>query len=77
MLGPRLSRWEKVLYVVVLVLVIASRFYLLGDRAVSHDETTHAKFSWNLYAGRGFQHDPMMHGPLLFEATAHSARPAW
>ncbi|MBN1813311.1 MAG: TIGR03663 family protein, partial [Anaerolineae bacterium] len=40
------------------------------DRAVSHDETTHAKYAWNLYSGRGFRHDPLMHGPLLFEVTA-------
>ncbi|MCJ7548618.1 MAG: TIGR03663 family protein, partial [Anaerolineae bacterium] len=47
-----------------------TRFYMLGDRAISHDESIHTKFSWNLYAGQGFQHNPMMHGPLLFELTA-------
>ncbi len=60
----------KIATVVILILAIASRFYMLGARAVSHDETTHAKYSWNLYAGRGFRHDPLMHGPLLFEASA-------
>lgn len=60
----------KIAAIVIFVLAIASRFYALGDRAVSHDEMTHAKFSWNLYSGRGFRHDPLMHGPLLFEATA-------
>jgi uncharacterized protein (TIGR03663 family) len=64
-----LNFW-KIAAIVILVLAIASRFYALGDRAVSHDEMTHAKFSWNLYTGRGFRHDPLMHGPLLFEATA-------
>ena len=64
-----LDLW-KFAWVVLLVLALASRFYALGDRAVSHDETTHAKFSWNLYKGHGFQHDPMMHGTLLFEASA-------
>ena len=43
---------------------------MLGDRAISHDESIHTKFSWNLYNGQGFQHNPMMHGPLLFEVTA-------
>jgi len=56
--------------IVILILAVTSRFYALGDRAVSHDEMTHAKFSWNLYTGQGFRHDPLMHGPLLFEATA-------
>ncbi|HOT90601.1 MAG TPA: TIGR03663 family protein [Anaerolineae bacterium] len=60
----------KIAAIVILLLAILTRFYALGDRAVSHDETTHAKFSWNLYAGRGLRHDPLMHGPLLFEATA-------
>ncbi|HOU14941.1 MAG TPA: TIGR03663 family protein [Anaerolineae bacterium] len=64
-----LNFW-KIAAIVILLLAILTRFYALGDRAVSHDETTHAKFSWNLYAGRGFRHDPLMHGPLLFEATA-------
>ncbi|MBN1878468.1 MAG: TIGR03663 family protein [Anaerolineae bacterium] len=60
----------KIVYIVILVLTVVTRFYGLGTRAVSHDETTHAKFSWNIYTGRGFRHDPMMHGPLLFEASA-------
>ncbi|MBN2005768.1 MAG: TIGR03663 family protein [Anaerolineae bacterium] len=62
--------WWRVAAIVILVLAVASRFYALGDRAVSHDETTHAKYSWNFYAGQGFRHDPLMHGTLLFEATA-------
>ncbi len=65
-----LSRWEKVLYLTILLLALFTRFYGLGDRAISHDESIHTKFSWYLYQGQGFKHSPMMHGPLLFEATA-------
>ena len=65
-----LRRWERVLYLVLLVLALFTRFYALGERAISHDESIHTKFSWNLYSGLGFQHNPMMHGPLLFELTA-------
>ncbi len=65
-----LTRWEKALYLTILVLALFSRFYGLGDRAISHDESIHTKFSWYLYQGQGFKHSPMMHGPLLFEATA-------
>lgn len=72
MTNQPLSRWEKILYITILLLALFSRFYILGERAISHDESIHTKFSWNLYAGRGFQHNPMMHGPLLFEATALS-----
>jgi predicted membrane-bound mannosyltransferase len=49
----------KIAAIVILILAIVSRFYALGDRAVSHDEMTHAKFSWNLYTGQGFRHDPL------------------
>jgi predicted membrane-bound mannosyltransferase/DNA-binding beta-propeller fold protein YncE len=45
---------------------------MLGYRVQSHDESLHCKFSWDLYAGYGFQHNPMMHGPFLFHATAFS-----
>jgi len=64
------NRIWRVLFVVLLVLAVATRLTDLGARTVSHDETTHAKYSWNLYTGRGFRADPLMHGPLLFEVTA-------
>ncbi len=70
MSGKYLKRWEIILYVLILIAAIFSRFYMLGERAISHDESIHTKFSWNLYAGLGFQHNPMMHGPLLFEVNA-------
>jgi len=70
MFGERLRRWETILYILILIAALFSRFYMLGDRAISHDESIHTKFSWNLYKGQGFQHNPMMHGPLLFEVTA-------
>ena len=65
----KLDLW-KVAAIALILLALITRLYALGDRAVSHDETTHAKYSWNLYSGGGFRHDPLMHGPLLFEATA-------
>ncbi|MDF1514417.1 MAG: TIGR03663 family protein, partial [Anaerolineae bacterium] len=64
------KKWEKVIYISILILALFSRFYMLGERAISHDESIHTKFSWNLAVGDGFQHNPMMHGPLLFETTA-------
>ena len=64
--------WEKTLYLIIIVLTLATRMWGLGDRVQSHDESIHTKYSWNLYAGHGFQHNPLMHGPFLFEATAFS-----
>jgi len=40
-----LERWEQILYVVILVAAIVTRFAMLGDRAISHDESIHTKFS--------------------------------
>ena len=61
---------EKLAYLTLIVLGFITRFYDLGARVMSHDESLHTQFSWYLYEGRGFQHTPMMHGPLKFEVTA-------
>src|SRR6266851_4829977 len=46
------------------------RFWDLGAKGFHHDESLHAFYSWRLYDGQGYVHDPMMHGPLLFELNA-------
>lgn len=58
--------WEAVIFFSILLLAFASRFYDLGIRVMSHDETSHVYFSWRLYQGDGYQHDPVTHGPLQF-----------
>jgi uncharacterized protein (TIGR03663 family) len=62
--------WEIALYGLILVLAFITRFYDLGARAISHDESLHALYSYKLYNGEGYRHDPLMHGPFLFEFTA-------
>ena len=42
----------------------------LGNRAMHHDESLHATFAWYLAEGRGYEHNPLMHGPLLFHTLA-------
>ncbi len=64
------SRWERVVLVAILLMAVLTRFFILGDRVMSHDEALHTKFSWYLYSGSGYRHNPMMHGPLLFHMTA-------
>jgi uncharacterized protein (TIGR03663 family) len=64
--------WEAVIFFSILVLAFASRFYDLGLRVMSHDETSHVYFSWRLYQGYGYQHDPVTHGPLQFHLIALS-----
>jgi uncharacterized protein (TIGR03663 family) len=41
-----------------------------GGSAISHDESIHTNSRGISSPGRDFQHNPMMHGPLLFEVTA-------
>jgi len=62
--------WEKAFYLIILMLAVATRFWDLGARALSHDESLHALYSFYLYNGTGYQHNPMMHGPFLFHANA-------
>ena len=62
--------WETGLYALFLIIAVLTRFWDLGSRAMAHDESLHALYSWKLYAGQGYRHNPMMHGPFLFHANA-------
>ncbi|MCL5999829.1 MAG: TIGR03663 family protein [Chloroflexi bacterium] len=64
--------WEKALYLLFIVIAIVTRFWDLGARVMSHDESLHTYFSYNLATGKGFAHTPLMHGPFLFHITALS-----
>jgi predicted membrane-bound mannosyltransferase/DNA-binding beta-propeller fold protein YncE len=61
---------EIVLFAGIILLAIITRFYDLGARVMSHDESLHTYFSWLLYRGQGYQHSPMMHGPFQFHIIA-------
>ena len=65
-------RIDKLLFIIILVLAIFTRFYHLGDRVMSHDENSHVYFSWLLEKGSGYKHDPVTHGPLQFHLIAFS-----
>jgi uncharacterized protein (TIGR03663 family) len=71
---PLLSRidWERVILITLLVLAIVTRLWDLSYRAWNHDEAIHTDWSWNLYTGRGYQHNPIYHPPLLYHLTALS-----
>ena len=62
--------WELAGYGSLLLAAIVMRVWDLGARAMHHDESLHALYSWNLFTGRGYEHNPMMHGPFQFEANA-------
>ena len=61
---------EIALFAGIMLLALVTRFYDLGTRVMSHDESLHTYFSWLLYRGQGYQHTPMMHGPFQFHALA-------
>jgi uncharacterized protein (TIGR03663 family) len=61
---------EGLIFIVIVLLVTISRLANLGERVMSHDESLHVFFSWLFYQGQGYQHNPMMHGPLQFHLIA-------
>lgn len=63
---------EHLIIALILILAVVSRFYILGERVMSHDEVNHVVPSYDLYQGRGYSHDPVTHGPLQFHLLAAS-----
>ncbi|MCW5848676.1 MAG: TIGR03663 family protein [Anaerolineae bacterium] len=64
--------WETALWITFSIIAVVTRLWNLGQRAMSHDESLHTLYAWNLYVGKGYVHDPMMHGPFRFHITALS-----
>ncbi|MGC8873102.1 MAG: flippase activity-associated protein Agl23 [Chloroflexia bacterium] len=63
---------ETLLYLLILLLAIASRFALLDSQAMHHDEGIHALGGWNIYQGTGYVHNAVYHGPFIYHAGALS-----
>ncbi len=61
---------ELAIFVLIVALAAFSRLYDLGARVMSHDENLHVYFSWLFAIGKGYQHTPLMHGPLQFHLLA-------
>ena len=57
--------WELVAYAAIFAAAFVLRFWDLGARALHHDESIHALWSWNLAQG-SYTHNPVFHGPLLY-----------
>ena len=67
----RPDRIEGAVLAIALVALL-TRIIGLDVRALHHDESLHATFSWYLMEGRGYAHDPLTHGPFQFHITALS-----
>ncbi len=63
---------ELIPYLVLAATALGMRLWDLGSRAISHDESLHAFYSWGLSQGNGYAHDPLMHGPFQFFGDALS-----
>jgi uncharacterized protein (TIGR03663 family) len=61
---------ETALWALLVILAFGTRFWDLGARAMHHDETLHAYYSWKYTTGEGYQHLSLTHGPLLFHFVA-------
>ncbi|MGI8691209.1 MAG: flippase activity-associated protein Agl23 [Thermomicrobiales bacterium] len=61
---------EQCAWLALFIGAVLTRFWDLGSRALHHDESLHAWFSYQYAIGKGYQHDPLMHGPFLFHLNA-------
>ena len=62
--------WERTLVIAIMVLAAVSRFWDLGARALHHDESLHAYYSYRLFTGGGYIHDPLLHGTFIYHFNA-------
>ncbi len=69
-LSAKRTSLEVVLFVLILLLAAVSRFYALGERVMSHDESVHVFYAYELSQGKGYFHTPVSHGPLQFHLIA-------
>ncbi len=56
----------------LLLLSVVLHLAVLGQRSFHHDESIHAKLSWDLLHSGTYRYDPTYHGPLLYYLTAVS-----
>jgi uncharacterized protein (TIGR03663 family) len=56
----------------ILITTVLSRFIILGERVMSHDEVNHVVPAHTFYQGGGYRYDPVTHGPLQFHLIALS-----
>ncbi|MGB8214745.1 MAG: flippase activity-associated protein Agl23 [Anaerolineales bacterium] len=61
---------EILIFSIIILLASISRLYNLGMRVFSHDENTHVFYSWLYATGKGYQYNPVSHGPLQFHLLA-------
>ena len=63
---------EILVFALILVLAALTRLTSLEPRVMSHDESLHTYYSYQYEQGRGYEHTPLMHGPLQFHLVGLS-----
>ncbi len=63
----QLRRWP---WMALVVLAVALHLWGLGGRSFHHDESIHARLSWDFLHEGQYRYDPTYHGPLLYMLTA-------
>ena len=58
-------RWEFAAYAAIFGIAFGLRFFDLGTRALHHDASIHAQWSWSLLQG-SYRHSPVFHGPFYY-----------
>lgn len=64
------TKVNRQVIVLILVLAIATRFIFLDARPMDHDESVHAYLSYRLLKYNEYSYDPAFHGPFLYFSTA-------
>ncbi len=62
-------KWVTVIWVIIILFTLFTRFHHLGYKAFHHDESLYAKYIWNFFVGYGYEYDPMQHGPFMFHTS--------
>ncbi|HVR28070.1 MAG TPA: flippase activity-associated protein Agl23, partial [Thermoanaerobaculia bacterium] len=63
-------RWEVLAWLLLLAAATLLRFWDLGSRVMTHDESIHAFYAFELLRKGTYVHDPVYHGPLLYHLNA-------
>lgn len=58
------------LFLTIIILATALRFYTLDDRVFHHDEGVHGYLTYKLFKHGNYHYDPTYHGPFLYYTTA-------
>jgi len=62
--------WRVVIFTILIVATVFTRFSHLGLKPHHHDESMHAFYSYKLFTEGDYEYNPMMHGPFQFHGNA-------